>query len=177
MAHIHTEPGQHDHTVSMYIVRTDGEEPRMMFHLHKKFNIYLQFGGHIELDENPMGAMTHELREEVGYDMSQMQILQPKGSLRKLEGAVIHPVAAVHNTHHIPGDHYHTDLGYALTTDQDPAHSPDEGESNEVIFCTREELVALPAEKVIENSREIALYVFDYILENWEPVSPLEFAL
>ncbi|MDB5162241.1 MAG: pyrophosphohydrolase including oxidative damage repair enzyme [Candidatus Saccharibacteria bacterium] len=177
MPHIHTEPGQHDHTVSMYIVRTDGLEPRMMLHLHKKFNIYLQFGGHIELDENPMRAMTHELREETGYDMSQMQILQPRGSLRKLHGATIHPVAAVHNTHFIPDDHYHTDLGYAFTTDQEPKHHPDEGESREVIFCTRDELAALPADKVIENSREIALYVFDHILENWEPISPLEFAL
>ena len=30
MPHIHTEPGQHDHTASAYIFRTDFSEPKVM---------------------------------------------------------------------------------------------------------------------------------------------------
>jgi len=63
MAHIHTQPGQHDHTASAYIVRTDFDEPKIMLHLHRKIGKYLQFGGHVELHETPWQAVVHELRE------------------------------------------------------------------------------------------------------------------
>lgn len=53
MPHIHTEPGQHDHTASAYIVRLDEAEPALILHRHKILGQYLQFGGHVELDENP----------------------------------------------------------------------------------------------------------------------------
>ncbi len=53
MAHIHTQPGQHDHTASAYIFRVDFDEPKLVLHLHRKINKYLQFGGHIELHETP----------------------------------------------------------------------------------------------------------------------------
>lgn len=77
MAHIHTEPGQHDHTASGFIVRTDTPEPTLILHRHKKTGKYMQFGGHIELDETPWQAVRHELMEESGYDLSDLQILQP----------------------------------------------------------------------------------------------------
>ena len=66
MAHIHTQPGQHDHTASAYIIRTDLDTPRIMLHLHRKIGKYLQFGGHVELNETPWQAVVHELREESG---------------------------------------------------------------------------------------------------------------
>ena len=64
MPHIHTKPGQHDHTVSAFIVRLDGKQPRILLHRHKKSGVYMQFGGHIELHENPWQAISHELLEE-----------------------------------------------------------------------------------------------------------------
>jgi len=64
MAHIHTAPNQHDHTVTAYIIRIDKDEPRALLHMHKKLNVLLPVGGHIELDETPWAAMAHELEEE-----------------------------------------------------------------------------------------------------------------
>jgi 8-oxo-dGTP pyrophosphatase MutT (NUDIX family) len=171
MAHIHTEPGQHDHTVSTYIVRTDLNEPKIILHLHKKHGTYMQFGGHIELDETPWQAITHELREESGYDLDQLQILQPKLRLSHLSGNVIvHPQPVSYNTHAFNDNHSHTDVTYAMTADSMPRHQPEEGESRDLQLFTRAELCAIPSEQIFENVREIALYIFDKILDSWEVV-------
>lgn len=82
MAHIHTNPGEHDLTASAFIVRDDFEEPRLLLHMHKKLHILLQPGGHVELNENPWQAIEHELREETGYTFDELEVLQPKDRLR-----------------------------------------------------------------------------------------------
>uniref|UniRef100_UPI002898BAC8 hypothetical protein n=1 Tax=Actinomyces sp. TaxID=29317 RepID=UPI002898BAC8 len=46
------------------------------------------------------------------------------------------------NTHRLPGDHLHTDLGYAFVTDQAPRHATGVGESQELSWPTPEELWA-----------------------------------
>ena len=76
MAHIHTEPGQHDHTVSVYLVLLDGKTPEILLHLHKKYRRLMQFGGHVELNEDPWQAIIHELEEETRYVISELKILQ-----------------------------------------------------------------------------------------------------
>jgi len=53
MSHIHTNPGEHDQTVSAFIIRTDTAEPELLLHVHKKLGVLLQPGGHIELNETP----------------------------------------------------------------------------------------------------------------------------
>jgi 8-oxo-dGTP pyrophosphatase MutT (NUDIX family) len=172
MAHIHTQPGQHDHTASAFIFRTDFDQPKIILHLHKKLGAYMQFGGHIELHENPWQAIVHELREESGYDIDQLQILQPKVRLTNLsDNAIIHPQSVSHTTHPLGNDHFHTDSAYAMTTGKSPRHQPDEGESTDSILLNRDELVSLPADQIIENVREIALYIFDEILPHWQPVA------
>src|SRR5690349_16040516 len=98
MSHIHTEFGQHDHTVSAYVIRTDFEEPKLMLHLHRKFGRYAQFGGHIELNETPWQAIAHELEEESGYMLDNVQILQPSKRLSSVVSAVVHPHAISHVT-------------------------------------------------------------------------------
>ncbi|MEO6110131.1 MAG: NUDIX domain-containing protein [Candidatus Saccharimonadales bacterium] len=170
MSHIHNDSGQHDHTASMYIIRTDFDEPKMMLHLHKKFHMYLQFGGHIELNENPTETIIHELREETGYELEQLKIMQPDDRMTQLHGAVLHPTAVVHSTHQAGESHFHTDVGYAFVTDQPPLNEPDEGESLDIELFTRDEIAELPKDKIYENAREICLYIFDHTLKDWQPV-------
>lgn len=172
MAHIHTLPGQHDHTASMYLFRTDFDEPKIMLHLHRKLGKYMQFGGHIELDETPWQAVAHELREESGYDISQVTLLQPQLRLEFLTDSAVHPTPAIHSTHLVANDHYHTDSAYVITTDQEPTDKPGEGESNDIQLFTRSEIAALPSDKILENVREGIFYMFDTILPNWESVTP-----
>jgi 8-oxo-dGTP pyrophosphatase MutT (NUDIX family) len=177
MPHIHSKDGQHDHTVSMFIFRTDFDEPKILLHWHIKLFCYLQFGGHIELDEHPTQTIIHELKEETGYDIDQVQILQPSTYVKKLTGAIAHPVPVIYNTHPIGENHFHTDAGYVLVTDQEPAGAPDEGESTDIRLFTRDEVVALPDDKIKPNVKEQILYMFDHTLPNWEPVELSSFEI
>lgn len=94
MAHIHTNPGEHDLTTSAFVVRDDLETPKLLLHMHKKLHVLLQPGGHVELREDPWQAITHELKEESGYALEELEILSPKAPNAKL-----HPVPVVVNTH------------------------------------------------------------------------------
>jgi 8-oxo-dGTP pyrophosphatase MutT (NUDIX family) len=170
MSHIHTEPGQHDHTVSIYLVRTDFNEPKIMLHFHSKMKIYAQFGGHIELNENPWKAATHELREEAGYDIDELTLLQPQQRLKNISGAVVHPQPVVHATMGFPTDksHFHTDSVYAVIANKPPTHLPEDGESTDLQLFSRSEIAA---HKNIDGiTRDIALYVLDECLSSWEQI-------
>ncbi len=171
MPHIHIEPGQHDHTVSAYIVRVDGDEPRLLLHRHKKLGVYMQIGGHIELDETPWQAISHELREETGYELDQLEILQPKERLLKLSGVDSHPLPFNHNTHAVGGsDHFHTDITYAFVATEDSRIDLEEGESSDIKLFTKAELQALSAEEIYENVRELGVFVLEVILDAWNRI-------
>jgi hypothetical protein len=62
-----------------------------------------------------------------------------------------------------------------MTTDQEPRHRPDEGESTDIRLFTRKELTELKDGNVVDNVRDLALYIFDVCLKDWELVSPLDF--
>jgi len=172
MPHIHTKPGEHDHTASAFIIRTDFTEPKVMLHMHKILKKYLQFGGHIETTETPWEAITHELLEESGYEMSQLKLLQPKQRIKPMTGGKTHPNPVYHHTHKFKDTHYHTDISYPFITGQKPKHTLSNGESGDIRLFTRSELVELPKEETIESVREAALFVFDVCLPEWEAVDP-----
>lgn len=176
MPHIHTKPGQHDHTVSIYLIRTDFNEPKVMLHFHRKAKMWAQFGGHIELEETPWQAVIHELQEESGYEMSQLDLLQPDRRIRQVGGAMVHPVPVVHATMGYPTDaaHFHTDSAYVLVANEPPRDTPGEGESKDIRLFTRDEIIANP--KIDDITRDIALYSLDEILLNWQRSSPLDFS-
>jgi len=175
MAHIHTKPGQYDLTVSAYIVRT-APIPRILLHRHKTLGVYIQPGGHVELDETPWQAIIHELREETGYDMGQLRILQPH----------LRPPVPVHGDFHpqpvclrsFPFEglagHFHTDITYAFVTEEEPRYQVGEGESHDLTWVTREELLALPADQTYEDVRQLGIYILDQLLTEWEPVPAID---
>lgn len=175
MPHIHTNPGEYDHTASAYIFRLDSDEPRVMLHMHRKLGKYMQFGGHIELTENPWDCIKHEIVEETGYQLGQLALLQPQERVKNADigdDAILHPVAVYHASYPfkdpgIPG-HFHTDSGYAFVTHVAPAGQPNDGESTAFKLFTREEIVGL--EETYDNVRTFILYMFDVCLPNWERV-------
>ena len=178
MSHIHTGPGQHDLTVSAYVVRSD-DVPRVLLHRHKTQGVLMQPGGHVELDEDPWSALARELTEETGYALGQLSVLQPSTRVRQLGGAAVHPQPVCVQTHKsdavpIPLDispaHWHTDLTYALVVEGPPAGTPAPGESRDLRWLTRDELAALSDAEIHPNVRELGLFVFDEVLGAWEPV-------
>ncbi len=183
MPHIHTKDGQHDLTVSAYIVRTDFARPKLLLHKHKKLNTWLQFGGHVELDENPWQSMRHELMEETGYGLEQLELLQPADRLKKVSGkSVLHPQPVYINTHPIDtGDlngstHYHMDIGYLFVTTEEPKHPLAEGESKEMILVDREELLKISKDELWPSTLDICLHILDVCLPQWEHVNPDDLA-
>jgi 8-oxo-dGTP pyrophosphatase MutT (NUDIX family) len=179
MPHIHTEPGQIDHTASAYIVRIDGDEPRIMLHRHKLLGMFLQFGGHIELGETPWQAIIHEVKEESGYDIDQLQILQPRGMVSELTDAVMHPYPLAHLTHRFPGraEHYHSDISYAFVASEAPSGTVSDDESSEMVLLSVDQLHDLDPEEIPEDVRELAHFVLCIFKDpDWQAVPAATFS-
>jgi 8-oxo-dGTP pyrophosphatase MutT (NUDIX family) len=165
MAHIHTEAGQYDQTVSLYIVNTAGDEPRLLLHQHRILNIFMQPGGHVELNEDHWAAAKHELLEETGYELSQLSLLQPRPQIRDRNSRILPQplMARAHEFWVLPG-HYHEDLVYGLITDQQPLHAVADGESDSLRWVTLRELQTSSPEEIIAD----AVPIGEALLTRWQ---------
>ena len=164
MPHIHTKANQHDMTVSAYILRRENNEWRCMVHYHKKIDIYMQIGGHIELDETPWQAMMHELEEESGYRLEELQLLQPVKKIVQAKSTVTHPVPFSINTHLAGSNHFHSDLCYGFVAETVPQHSMSKGESEDIRWMTIAALKKGVAKKeVLEDVVEIYEYLSELL--------------
>jgi 8-oxo-dGTP pyrophosphatase MutT (NUDIX family) len=171
MPHIHTGQGQHDFTASAYIIRADLPEPAVMLHQHRVLNKWLQFGGHVELDESPWQCVVREIGEEVGYTPTQLQVLQPETRVTKISHAALTPQPFVMLTHGYGNeDHFHNDIGYTFVTSEAPGGTITADESGVFKAFTRAELAALPDDTIPENVREAAMAALDTFLPAWKPL-------
>jgi 8-oxo-dGTP pyrophosphatase MutT (NUDIX family) len=177
MAHIHTQPGQHDHTASGIIIRMDFTEPKLLLHRHRLLGKYLQFGGHVELDETPWQTVIRELREESGYEIAQLKILQPKVRIKKLSGSKMHPVTVSVDTHNFSPDHFHTDMKYVFVTFEEPKHKIKAEESADFRLLSRVELDELNDQETFNDIKEIGDFIFDHVLSSWQAVDPALFVI
>lgn len=176
MPHIHTQPGEHDNTISIYLFRIDFAEPKLLLHLHRKIGKYAQFGGHIELHETPWQALKHELEEESGYTIEQTEILQPDIILFTSTTQVVHPIPSVIATMKYPGNahHAHIDSAYTLVAKDEPKAMPHDGESQDLRFFTKEEIEISP--DIDPVTRDTALYIYNECLLKWRVVSTSHFS-
>jgi 8-oxo-dGTP pyrophosphatase MutT (NUDIX family) len=181
MPHIHTDVGNYDQTASAFILRLDGDEPRLLLHRHKKLKFYLQFGGHIEVNENPWQTVSRELREEIGYAFDQLKVLQPSVSPPKFEGkyTVIHPQPMAIASH--PFDltliHFHTDTCWVFVTDQEPSLKAGIDESRDITAFTKSQLQLIPDGEIFDNIRVLGLYAIETCLPEWIGINANEFRL
>ena len=178
MPHLHTAPGQHDLTVSLFLVRTDGPEPVVLLHHHRSLGVWMQTGGHVELTETTWQAVAHELREETGYELDQVAVLQPALRLGPLPDNDVHPqpicLRTVPVARGVEHEHWHIDLGFALVTAEAPRLAVSPGESTELAWLTRRQLLDLPAGETYEDVRQIHLYILDRLLDAWPAVPAAE---
>jgi 8-oxo-dGTP pyrophosphatase MutT (NUDIX family) len=177
MPHIHTNPGEHDMTVSAYIVRMQDDVPMVLVHMHRKFQKLMQCGGHIELNESPWASIAHELTEETGYRLNELSVLQPTAKSIPLSSAVVHPVPVSMNTHRVNGDHLHSDLVYAFVANAAPHSAPAEGESQDIRWLSIDDL---RAEVANGNALEDVFQIYETIITSyleayeWVPASDFE---
>lgn len=177
MPHIHTDPNDHDWTVTAYIVRTDLDTPKALLHMHRKLNMLLPVGGHVETNESPWQAIAHELREESGYALSQLHIVQPPSRVKHMSKVVQHPYPLSMNTHYIPDNHLHTDIEYGFITESDPEHPLHDSESNDLRWLTLDEIMAVPPSEIFQNTREVYIFLINEALEGWDRVDTNSFLM
>lgn len=175
MAHIHTNPGAHDQTITAYIIKLSDDEPKALLHMHRKLGKLLPLGGHIELIETPWQAASHEIPEESGYEMFQLQILQPVERLKILAGAELHPYPVALNTHRISSDHFHSDIAYAFVTSEEPKNKPEDGESTDLRWVSLGELSTLTENEIFLSAKALYEFVFETCLPTWEKVPTSSF--
>jgi len=177
MPHIHTQPGQHDLTVTAYIIRTDTPEPQALVHMHRKLRRLLPVGGHVELHETPWQSVAHEIKEESGYVFTDLRVLQPQIRLMNTRYVVQHPYALSMNTHEVPESHFHTDIQYGFTAKAAPTTSVQEGESSDLRWMTQTEMNALGSDLIFMSTVDVYNFMFDQVLQEWEEVPVGEFTL
>jgi len=102
MPHIHDLI---DFTVDVFIVH----DKKVLLIFHKKHNMWLQIGGHIELNEDPDEALFREVKEECGLDIEIMGGKQPSFEMK---GTKFLYAPAFMNIHNINETHKHIGLTY-----------------------------------------------------------------
>ncbi len=132
MAHIHEKI---DFTVSAYIVHPKLD--RVLLVHHKKYNGWLQIGGHVELDEDTDTALLREIQEECGLEV---ELLSRKPGKAAPNEKVLYQPDFV-NLHSLdkPRGHYHLDLRYVAIakTDQPTLEA---SAHNDIRWFTRHDL-------------------------------------
>mgnify|MGYP002759336618 CR=1 FL=1 len=168
MPHLHIEPGNHDLTVSAYIINVeDPETPKLLLHQHKRLRKLMQPGGHVELNETPWDAITHEILEETGYDLADLILLDTPGGLNiktSNHSVNIQPVPFFLNTHPMDNgaiSHFHTDLSYAFVAPAAPTH-PVQGEESTVFrLVALDEIDAIPTEEITSTAQTVGRVVLE----------------
>lgn len=158
MGHIHDEINGHDSTVSAFILLEDQGELKILLHRHRKLGLWFQPGGHVERDQNPWQAIAHEIRDESGYELEDLFVLQTASPLAELS-EVTHPVPLFYRSHRYMAAepaHFHTDATYGFLAGALPSKAPAPGESQELQWFSSGELDLLPPESIHEDVKTIA---------------------
>lgn len=114
------------HVTASAIVVSDAGD-KVALHLHKRLNMWLQPGGHIDAGEDPATAALREAHEETGLPVRHQQ-----------DGGVLFHL----DVHPGPKGHTHHDLRYLVRAPEVPLH-PSEGESPEAGWFTWDDAVSL----------------------------------
>jgi 8-oxo-dGTP pyrophosphatase MutT (NUDIX family) len=132
MAHIHTKPGQVDHTVEVFVVSGG----KVLLRKHDKYGIWLSVGGHIELDEDPNQAALREVKEEVGLDT---ELLQPENFKKSTQADIKELIAPLFSYRHQVNDEHVHSVHVFFATSQSQKVKP-ESPSDKWHWFSEEEL-------------------------------------
>ena len=140
MPHIHTQDGEIDFVVNVYVVYKN----RTLLRMHDKHHKWFPVGGHVELNETPEETAIREVKEEVGLD-----VVLWDGNKEKIKHnfspdeyqELIPPIFM--NIHRISEAHRHLSLAYFAKSQSDVIVEPDTHErSGGCLWLTQEELLA-----------------------------------
>ncbi len=161
MPHIHEH---YDFTTSGFILHPD--EPKILLLKHKIIGKWLQPGGHIELDENPIQALNHEIEEETGLRPDQYTILEPADSPKPAGASAsnsVLPLPFYLNEHFWDGKgpHKHIDICYLVKSKTDVITDNPDGASAIGWFDIKEIEELHDKGDLYEDTLTIAKWIFD----------------
>jgi len=136
MAHIHE---LYDFTASAYILHPS--EPKVCLHFHKKLHKWLQPGGHIELNEDPLEALEHELLEETGLKSGEWEVIELTDQPHPRNSKTI-PMPLHIEVHSFNETHKHIDFGFLIKS-RTEILKPQKGESVKIGWFTKSEIIEL----------------------------------
>ena len=120
-----------DFTVSVFITH---DNKVLLIH-HKKLNMWLPIGGHIELDEDPEETLFREVKEECGLEI---QVLSSKPEITSPGTKFLYTPSFL-DIHALPGNHKHIALTYFAKSKSD-AFVHNREEHNDIHWFTGEDL-------------------------------------
>lgn len=123
---------------------------KALLHLHKKLDIWIPVGGHIDRDELPQEAAIREIKEETGLEV---KLYNPDKQIHM--GDVLQLLRPMHILlENINKFHQHIDFVFYATSDSDKLH-PQDGETNNLKWFTSEEIKQLKGAP--KNTKKLSL--------------------
>lgn len=133
-------------TASALIIDND----RVLLVYHKKLDVWLYPGGHIEENENPDEALLREVEEETGLEVEIISNKDDSISDCKADVFSLHiPYAFLCE---LVGDHYHNDLIYKCRIKKNSELKFNRDESSDIGFFNINEIKKL---KLFDNFRSL----------------------
>lgn len=137
MPHIHDAI---DFTIAAFIVYQD----KVLLVHHKKLDLWLPVGGHIELDEDPDQALFREIQEETGLTASQLRVLSTKP---KTQSQRTKPLFTPNflDIHQITDTHKHVGMIYFLISNSNEVNLQND-EHHDIRWFSESELSSVKPE-------------------------------
>lgn len=158
MAHIHD---LYDFTTSAFIVHGN----KVLLLHHKKLDMWLQPGGHIELDEHPLEALWRELEEETGLTQGELAVVElAPGRPQTDQPAIGLPIPFDINVHPFKdAGHKHIDLSYLMRSTTQTVRLEAEG-AHALDWFSRERLAdKLAAGEIYKNTYYRAMFALEHV--------------
>ncbi len=158
MPHIHE---LFDFTVSAFIIHPT--EKKICLHYHKKLHKWLQPGGHIELNEDPLQALMHEIEEETGLKTGEYEIISAVDQPNTKDSKQL-PIPFNFNVHNFNESHKHIDLEYIVKS-KVAQFKPADNESKQIEWVSKLELSNMASSGLLfKDTLNICEWVFDHYM-------------
>lgn len=146
------EKGQKEFTASVWILSKSKPKKVLLVH-HKKYDKWIQPGGHIEKFENPIEAAIREVKEETGLDIGFIEkyLEQTEDEVTKFLNTPDFFLEQKIPVYKDQPEHFHLDFQYVIEIDEQVLKH-NISESHGIGWFTKEEAFKL---QIHENTRVI----------------------
>ena len=158
MAHVHDK---YDFTVSFFLIHPS--KSKIALHFHKKLNLWNNFGGHIELDEDPLECLHKEMLEETGFAPNDYEIIETHDSPKGVGVKELPNPFGMNLWKYADQNHWHIDLPFILKCKKD-SFSPQAGESIEIEWFSLEKIRKYNSQNKIDEG---VLKICEWIFKNY----------